>query len=382
MRGTLPALMVCVFGVTTGEFVLAGILPGVAADLEVSIPAAGLLVTAYALGMIVGGPLLTAITAGRPRKPLVLGLLTVAIAGNLISALAPGYGVLFAARIVTALVTATFFANAIVIVVSAARPGRQASAVARLALGMNLAMILGAPLGTYIGDALGWRATFLAITGCCALGLLLVARFVPADQTGTRGSALGELTAFRQRDLQLAIAVTAVANIGLLTVFTYLAPLLTDVSSFAAEAVAPILLVYGVGAALGNLAGGWLADRALLPSQLVSLAVLVAILLGLWASTGTAITAVLVFAAGAVGFSVIPGMQTRVMATAAAAPTLAIAVNASAYQVAAAFAGWLGGRVIGGPGLRAIYLAAALTTVLGIGLSAVAWLRERNAVRA
>ncbi|MFG1813973.1 MFS transporter [Kribbella sp. NPDC049174] len=382
MRGTLPALMVCVFGVTTGEFVLAGILPGVAADLGVSIPAAGLLVTAYALGMIVGGPLLTAITAGLPRKPLVLGLLTVAIAGNLISALAPGYGVLFAARIVTALVTATFFANAIVIVVSAARPGRQASAVAKLALGMNLAMILGAPLGTYIGDAVGWRATFLAITGCCALGLLLVARFVPADQTGTRGTALGELTEFRQRDLQLAIAVTAVANIGLLTVFTYLAPLLTDVGSFAAEAVAPMLLVYGVGAALGNLAGGWLADRALLPSQLVSLAVLVAILLGLWASTGTAITAVLVFAAGAVGFSVIPGMQTRVMATAAAAPTLAIAVNASAYQVAAAFAGWLGGRVIGGPGLRAIYLAAALTTVLGIGLSAVAWLRERNAVRA
>ncbi len=310
----------------------------------------------------------------------MLALLAVAIAGNLISALAPGYGVLFAARVVTALVTATFFANAIVIVVSAARPGREASAVAKLALGMNLAMILGAPLGTYIGAAHGWRATFLAITACCALGLLLVARFVPADHTGTRSSALGEFTAFKDRDLQLAIAVTAVANIGLLTVFTYLAPLLTEVGSFAAGAVAPMLLVYGIGAALGNLAGGWLADRALLPSQLVSLAVLVAILLALWTSTGTAITPVLIFAAGAVGFSVIPGMQIRVMATASAAPTLAIAVNASAYQVAAAFAGWLGGRVIAGPGLRAIYLAAALTTVLGIGLSAAAWRRERNAV--
>ncbi len=321
MKGPLPALMVCVFGVTTGEFVLAGILPGVAAELEVSIPAAGLLVTAYALGMIVGGPLLTAITAGRSRKPLVLALLGVAIAGNLISALAPGYGVLFAARIVTALVTATFFANAIVIVVSAAPPGRQASAVAKLALGMNLAMILGAPLGTYIGDAHGWRATFLAITACCAIGLLLVARFVPAEQAGTRSSALGEFTAFRHRDLQLAIAVTAVANIGLLTVFTYLAPLLTEVGRFAADAVAPMLLVYGVGAAVGSLVGGWLADRALLPSQLVSLAVLVVILLALWASTGTAMTAVLIFAAGAVGFAVIPGMQTRVMATAAAAPT-------------------------------------------------------------
>ncbi|TDD16021.1 MFS transporter [Kribbella turkmenica] len=382
MRGTLPALMVCVFGVTTGEFVLAGILPAVAADLEVSIPAAGLLVTAYALGMIVGGPLLTAITAGRARKPLVLVLLGVAIAGNLVSALAPGYGVLFAARIVTALVTSTFFANAVVIVVAGARPGRAASAIAKLALGMNLAMILGAPLGTYLGDAHGWRATFLAITAGCALGLLLVVRFVPADRSGRRSSALAEFTAFQQHDLQLAIAVTAVANIGVLMVFTYLAPLLTGVGSFAAGAVAPMLLVYGVGAALGNLVGGRLADRALLPAQIVSLAVLVAILLAFWASTGTAMTAALVFAAGAVGFSVIPGMQSRVMATASAAPTLAIAVNASAYQVAAAIAGWLGGRVIDASGLRAIYLAAALTTVAGTALSAAAWVRERNAVSA
>lgn len=395
MRGTLAALMVCVFGVTTGEFVLAGILPGVAADLEVSIPAAGLLVTAYALGMIIGGPLLTAITAGRPRKPLVLALLLVAIAGNLISALAPGYGVLFAARIVTALVTATFFANAIVIAVSAAPPRKQASTVAKLAFGMNLAMILGAPLGTWIGDTLGWRATFVAITLCCTAGLLLVTRLVPGeswisaarrgasraeihDSTTAHTSALGELAVLRGREVQVAIAVTAVANLGLLMVFTYLAPLLTDVGL----SVAPMLLVYGVGAALGNLAGGWLADRALLPSQLVALAILVAILLALWASTGTAITAVLVFAAGAVGFSVIPGMQTRVIATASAAPTLAIAVNASAYQLAAAFAGWLGGRVIAGPGLRTIYLAAALTTAVGIGLSLVAWRRDRTAVPA
>jgi DHA1 family inner membrane transport protein len=372
--------MVCVFGVTTGEFVLAGILPGVAADLAVSIPAAGLLVTAYALGMIVGGPLLTAITAGRPRKPLVLALLVVAIAGNLISAVAPGYGVLFAARIVTALVTATFFANAIVIVASAAPPGKQASAVAKLALGMNLAMILGAPLGTWIGDAFTWRATFLAITVCCAVGLVLVARFVPDASAESSSGAWSELKVFRQRELQLAIGVTAVANVGVLMVFTYLAPLLTDVSSFGADAVAPMLLVYGLGATIGNLAGGWLADRALLATQLAALALLAALFLVWRLTTGTTLTAVLVFATGVVGFSVIPGMQTRVMATAAAAPTLAIAVNASAYQLAAAFAGWLGGRVIDGPGLRAIYLAAALTTILGIGLSAAAWLRERNAV--
>ncbi|MFI6826840.1 MFS transporter [Kribbella sp. NPDC050241] len=377
MRGTLLALMVCVFGVTTGEFVLAGILPAVAGDLEVSIPAAGLLVTAYALGMIIGGPLLTAITAGRPRKRLVLALLVVAVAGNLLSALAPGYEVLFAARIVTALVTSTFFANAIVIVISSAPAGKQGATVAKFVFGMNLAMILGAPLGTWIGEAFGWRATFGAITACCAVGLLLVARFVPGNQAGTRTRALGEFAVFRDRDLLLAITTTAVANIGLLMVFTYLAPLLTGPGSFAAGAVAPMLLIYGVGATIGNLLGGRLADRALLPSQLSALSVLVVLLIALRVSPTPVVTGLLVFAAGAVGFSVIPGMQSRVLSTAAAAPTLAIAVNASAYQLAAACAGWLGGRIIAGPGLPAIYLVAAITTVLGIGLTALALRRDR-----
>lgn len=376
----LTALLVCVFGVTTGEFVVAGILPAVAGDLGVSIPAAGLLVTAYALGMIVGGPLLTALTAGRPRKPLVLALLAVAVTGNLLSTIAPGYGVLFAARIVTALVTSTFFANAIVIATASAPPDKKASTVAKLAFGMNLAMILGAPLGTWIGAAFGWRTTFAAITACCATGLVLVARFVPDDQPGVRTRALGEFAVFRSRELLLAIAITAVANIGVLMVFTYLAPLLTGPASFPAAAVAPMLLVYGVGATIGNLVGGRLADRALLPSQLGALALLVVLLLVLRLSPSTTLTGVLVFALGAVGFSVIPGMQARVLTTAATAPTLAIAVNASAYQVAAAFAGWLGGRVLAGPGLPAIYVVAAGTTVLGALLTAVA-LRSHASTR-
>jgi DHA1 family inner membrane transport protein len=372
----LVALLVCVFGVTTGEFVVAGILPAVAGDLHVSIPAAGLLVTAYALGMIVGGPVLTALTAGRRRKPLVLGLLVVAVAGNLLSAVAPGYAVLFAARIVTALVTSTFFANAIVIATTSAPADKKASAVAKLALGMNLAMILGAPLGTWIGEAFGWRATFAGITACCAAGLALVAWSVPADQPGTRNRALGEFAVFRNRELLLAITITAVANIGVLMVFTYLAPLLTGPGRFAAGAVAPMLLVYGVGATIGNLAGGWLADRAPLRYQFGALALLVVLLVALRLSPGAIVTGGLVFALGAVGFSVIPGMQARVLTTAAAAPTLAIAVNASAYQVAAAVAGWLGGRVVAGPGLPAIYLAAAAATVLGLVLTALASARE------
>ncbi|GAA1566828.1 MFS transporter [Kribbella hippodromi] len=366
----LTALLVCVFGVTTGEFVVAGILPAVAGELGVSIPAAGLLVTAYALGMIVGGPLLTAITAGRRRKPLVLALLAVAVTGNLLSAAAPNYGVLFAARIATSFVTATFFANAIVIATTSAPPEKQASTVAKVAFGMNLAMILGAPLGTWIGTAFGWRTTFAAITACCAIGLVLVARYIPSDQPGVRTSALGEFTVFRDRQLLRAITITAVANVGLLMVFTYLAPLLTGPGKFSATAVAPMLLVYGVGATIGNLVGGRLADRALRASQLAALTFLAVLLVALWLSPSPILTALLVFAIGAVGFSVIPGMQARVLTTAAAAPTLAIAVNASAYQLAAAFAGWIGGRVAAGPGLPAIYLVAAATTIAGAVLTA------------
>ncbi|WP_433518953.1 MFS transporter [Nonomuraea sp. CA-143628] len=375
------SLMLCVFGITTGEFVIAGILPDIADDLAVSIPAAGLLVTAYAIGMIIGGPVLTALTARFDRRPLILVLLAVVIVGNLSSALAPTYAVLFAARIITALVTSTFFANAIVIAASTASPGKQASTVSKLVFGMNLSMILGAPIGTFIGNGFGWRSTFVTIAVCCVLGLLLVLRFVPDVRNATPGtSALAELQVLRGGEVRRAIAVTAVGNAGLLIVFTYFAPLLTGVTGFAADAIAVLLLVYGVGAAVGNFAGGWLSDRALMSSQLSLLAVLAATLVLMWAvSGGTAITAVLVFVIGALGFSVIPGMQTRVLTTASAAPTLAMAVNASAYQLAAAFAAWLGGRVIdGGLGLRSLYLVGAAVTVAGIVVSCYAWFRDRS----
>ncbi|MQA09369.1 MAG: MFS transporter [Pseudonocardiaceae bacterium] len=373
--------MVCVFSITTGEFVIAGILPDIAADVAVSIPSAGLLVTAYALGMIAGGPILTALTARFPRKPLLLVLLVVAIAGNLASALAPAYPVLFVARIVTALVTATFFANAIVIAASTAPPGTQASTVSKLVFGMNLAMILGAPIGTFIGNDFGWRATFLAIAACGAVGSVLVLRLVPDVRDATPGtSAMAELRVFRRRDVQLAITVTAVGNMGLLTVFTYLSPLLVDVTGFAAGTVAVLLLVYGVGATFGNLAGGRLSDRALMPSQIGLLASLAVALVLMWTvSSSIVFTAILVFVIGALGFSVIPGMQARVLTTATAAPTLAVAVNASAYQLAAAIAPWLGGQVInGGLGLRSIYLVGAAVTVAGIAVSCGAWLRDRR----
>jgi DHA1 family inner membrane transport protein len=373
------ALFLVVFGFTTGEFVVAGILPDVAADLGVSIPAAGLLTTAYAVGMIIGGPVLTVMTARTPRRRLVVGLVAVSVLANLGSAVAPTYAVLLVARCAAGLVVATFFAVAIATAVAVAPVGRQASAVARVALGMNLGLVLGMPLGTVVGQQLGWRATFVAVAAVTLAAVPLVLRYVPSAP-GATGSVLTELRVFGDRDVQLAIALTAVGNVGVVTVFTYIAPLLTDVSGFPAAAVPVLLLVYGAGAVAGTVLGGRLADRALLPSLAGLLAALAAVLVLFWLVGGVpTAAAVLTFAVGALAFAIIPGMQTRVVASATAAPTLAVAVNASGYQLAAAFAGWLGGRVIAGPGVSAIPLAGAILTVAGLAIALYLIRRERRA---
>lgn len=376
------SLMLVVFAFTTGEFVIVGILPDVAGDLSVSIPAAGLLVSAYALGMIVGGPLVTILTARLARKPLVVGLIVVSVLGNLGSTVAPNYPALMATRFVAGLVVATFFAVAIAAAGSMAPEGRQASTVAKVALGMNLGIILGTPIGTFIGQHFGWRATFGSIAAATVVALLLVLRFLPRQPAAASGSGsvLGELRVFASRDVRLAIALTAVGNVGVVTVFSYVTPLLTGFSGFDTGAVPVLLLVYGAGGVIGNFLGGWLSDRALLPSLAGLLAVLAGILALFWLVGGRQLpAALLTFGIGVLAFAIIPGMQTRVLTTARAAPTLAVAVNASGFQLAALFAGWLGGQIIdSAAGLRAIPLVGALLTLAGLAIAFYALRRDRR----
>jgi DHA1 family inner membrane transport protein len=283
------------------------------------------------------------------------------------------------ARFASGLVVATFFAVAIATAAAVAPAGRQASAVAQVTLGLNLGLVLGTPLGTVIGQQLGWRATFTAVAAITLVAVPLVLAHVPAAP-GNTGPVRTELRVLADRDVQLAIALSALGNVGVVTVFTYIAPLLTGVGGFAAGALPVLLLVYGAGAVIGNMIGGRLADRALLPSLVGLLAALAAVLALFWLVGGVPVTAgVLTFAIGVLAFAVIPGMQTRVVATATAAPTLAVAVNASGYQLAAAFAGWLGGQVIAGPGVRAVPLVGALLTVAGLALALHLLLRDRRA---
>ncbi|WP_129670104.1 MFS transporter [Phytoactinopolyspora endophytica] len=374
------SLLLVVFSLTTGEFVIVGILPDVSGDLSVSISAAGMLATAYALGMIVGGPTVTVMTARIARKRLIIGLVAVSVAGNLGSAVAPNYGLLLGARFVAGLVVATFFAVAITTAVSMAPAGKQASTVAKLTLGMNLGIILGTPMGTFIGQNLGWRATFVAIAAVSVTGLLLVLRFLPAQPATATGSVFAELRVFADRDVRLAITLTAAGNVGIMTVFVFITPLLTDISGFSSDAVPVLLLVYGAGAVIGNFLGGWLADRSLMPSLTGLLSVLAGTLALFWLVSGVQVfAAVLTFVIGVLAFAIIPGMQTRVLATATAAPTLAIAVNASGFQVAAAFAAWLGGRVIDHDalGLRSIYLVGAGLTLVGLTIAVYSMRRDR-----
>ncbi|MCP9623197.1 MFS transporter [Nocardia otitidiscaviarum] len=380
MKLPVLSLTLVVFGLTTGEFVIAGILPELAADLAVPVSSAGLLVSAYALGMIVGGPVVTTLTARLPRRPLILGLIAFAVLANLASALAPGYALLLATRFAAGLVVATFFAIAIATAVRLAPPGREASAVARVALGMNLGIVLGSPLGTLVGQHFGWRTTFVVVAACAALGLLAVARFVTDLPAATTGSVLGELRVLGDRGLLLAIALTAAGNLGVVMVFTYIAPLLTDVAGLTAATVPALLLVYGAGAIVGNHVGGRLADRALLPALIGLLLALSATLALFWAVGEVAVAAaVLVFALGALGFAIIPGMQARVVAASAAAPTLGVAVNAAAFQVAAALAGRVGGWVIAdGPGLRALPLIGAALTMVGVAVAVQLRYRDRT----
>lgn len=367
----LAILMFCVFSITTGEFVVAGILPEVATDLGVTVGTAGLLVTAYAVGMIIGGPVLTALTAAADRKRLMLALLAVAVVGNAVSALAPDLSSLLAARVATALVTSTLFAQAIVVAVQSAPPERAGTTVARLAFGMNLAMIAGAPVGTAIGGQWGWRATFATIAAACLIGLALAYLQLssPYEEGGT--SAVSELRVLRQRPVLLALATTAVGNVGVLMVFSYLAPLLTNLAGHPSSRLPVLLLGYGVGATIGNLVGGTLYDRSPRLFQPTLLGLLAVALVGTWFIAAKMVpTAVGVMVIGALGFGITPGMQARVMRTAAEAPTLAMAVNASGYQVAAACAGLFGGVIAdSAAGPRPIYLVAAAVTLGGLLLT-------------
>lgn len=379
----LYALAAGAFGIGVTEFVIMGLLIDVGKDLGVSIPAAGLLISGYAFGVVLGAPLLGIATARLPKKPLLLALMVVFTLGNAACALAPDYWTLMAARVVTAFAHATFFGVGSVVATSLVAADKKATAIAIMFTGLTAANILGVPFGTWLGQHYGWRSTFWAVTliGIVALAVIqfAVPRRLPADDTETNdGSGLSVLV---RPAVLIGLAVTVLSWIGVFGAFTYIAPLLTQVAGFPEAAVSPILLIFGGGLLVGNLLGGKLADKRLTATVIGTLAVLALTLVAMGAAIHQQIAAVIfVGLLGAVGFATVAPLQLWVLGKAGdGGQSLVSSFNIAAFNLGNALGAWLLGLVIDhGPGLAAVPLFAALSPVLALIIATIAIRREQR----
>ncbi|MGW4407395.1 MFS transporter [Nonomuraea sp. NPDC004702] len=377
----LLALAIGAFGIGTTEFVIMGLLPEIAGDYGVSIPTAGLLVTGYAIGVVIGAPLMTALGTRISRKTMLLVLMGLFVIGNLLSALAPGFGVMLGGRIVASMAHGAFFGIGSVAAAGLVAPHKKAGAIATMFTGLTVANVVGVPLGTFIGQAVGWRTTFAIVAGLGLVGLLGIAVLVPAMPRPEGTRLRPELTAFRNPQVLLAMAMTVLGFGGVFAAITYVAPMMTQVAGYSADAVTWLLVLFGAGMFLGNLLGGRFADRALMPLLYTTLGGL-AVVLALFTLTAhdKVAAAASIFLVGALGFATVPPLQKRVLDQAHGAPTLASAVNIGAFNLGNALAAWLGGLVIAaGLGYTAPNWVGALLAAAALALAFWSAALERRA---
>ncbi|NUO76410.1 MAG: MFS transporter [Lysobacter sp.] len=379
----LYALTAGAFGIGTTEFVIMGLLMQVAADLQVSIAAAGLLISGYALGVFVGAPLLTTATRRLPRKTVLVALMVIFTLGNIACALAPNYTTLMIARVITSLAHGTFFGVGAVVATGLVSEDRKASAISIMFVGLTVATLLGVPAGAWLGLHLGWRSTFWAVAAIGVIATVVIAALVPRDRGQPENVALrAEIKAVTHPQVLLGLAMTVLGFAGVFTVFTYIQPILMQVTGFAESAVSPILLVFGVGLIAGNLIGGRLADRRLAPA-LIGTLVALALVLGLMTFALHSKIAAVIFVAllGIAAFATVSPIQLWVLQkTDDAGRNLASSLNIGAFNLGNALGAWLGGAVINvGLGLGAVTWVAALVTVSGIVLAV--WAARLDAPR-
>ena len=378
----LYALTAGAFGIGVTEFVIMGLLLNVSASLGVSIAAAGLLISGYALGVVVGAPVLTVLTGRWPRKTVLVALMVIFTLGNAACALAPSYGLLMAARVLTALAHGTFFGVGSVVATELVAPNKKASAIAVMFTGLTVANILGVPLGTWIGQQLGWRATFWAVALVGLAATAIIAALVPKDSRPPEASDWrADLRAILRAPVLLGLLMTVLGYAGVFAVFTYIAPMLTEISGFAPRAVSPILLIFGAGLVVGNLLGGRFADRNLLATIFGTLAALAMVLALMTPGLHSPIfTVVLVGLLGAAGFATVAPLQSWVLSKAVGAgQSLASSFNIAAFNLGNALGAWAGGVVIShGPGLTYVPVLAALFPV-GAMLVAFVAIQDRRA---
>ena len=367
----LWALTISAFAVGTTEFVIVGLIPTIAADLGVSLPSAGLLVSVYALGVTIGAPVLTALAGRVPRKTLLLALLALFIAGNAFAAVAPGYNSLLAARFITGLAHGVFFAIASTIATNLVDRTKESSAIALVFLGLTVALVTGVPLGTWIGQLFGWQSAFLGVVVLGVIGLIASAVLVPANlRQGAAPSLKAQARVLTSPRLLLVYLITAVGYGGNFIAFTYLAPMLADVTGLGAGAVSLLILLYGASVAVGNILGGKLADRlGAVPALTVIFGGLTVVLLALGLVLTSPVATIVVIAIwGGFAFANVPPLQVYTVQIAREVAPDAIDVasglNIGAFNLGIALGAWSGGLIVEGLGLAsAPYLGAAAVAI-------------------
>ncbi|GAA1023244.1 MULTISPECIES: MFS transporter [Amycolatopsis] len=383
MPVALLALAVGAFGIGTTEFVMMGVLPLTAADFHIDIPSAGYFISAYALGVVIGAPLLTALAVRLPRKTMLLAMMGLFTVGNALFALSPNQDFGIAFRFLAGLPHGAFFGAGAVVASSLAQPGQRAKAVSMMFMGLTLANVIGVPLGTLLGQQVGWRATFGVVAVIGLLAIAAIAKLVPHQGRPADPSIRGELGAFRRPQVWLALAIVMFGLGGVFACMSYIAPMLTDVAGYSPANVTVLLSLAGVGMTIGNYLGGRLADKALMPSLYVALLAL-ATVLAIFTVTaqGKVGAAVTIFFVGVAGFMIGPMMQARIMEKAGGTPSLVSAAVQSAFNIANSIGAYLGGLVIaGGLGLLAPNWVGALLAVLGVSIAAVSGLLDRREAR-
>jgi DHA1 family inner membrane transport protein len=381
IRISLPilALAAASFGIGTTEFVIMGLLPDVARSLSVTIPQAGYLVSGYAMGVVIGAPLVAMATAGMPRKAALLALMALFTVGNLGCALAPDYWLLMAARIVTAFAHGAFFGIGAIVASNLVPREQRAQAVSMMFAGLTLANVLGVPFGTALGQAAGWRAAFFAVVVIGIIAFIAIVRFVPGGMPGTRGGLAREFRALGRWAVLLPMLISITAAISMFSLFTYITPLLEEVTGMTPHGVTGVLLMIGVGLTVGNLIGGRLADRNLL-STVIGAFTCVAIVLGALALVvDLAIpTLLLLMLWGGIAFALVSPLQIWVVDAATDAPNLASTLNQGAFNLGNAIGAWIGGVALNaGVHYAQLPLVAACVALVGLGLTLSSLLNRR-----
>ncbi|MEK3824682.1 MULTISPECIES: MFS transporter [Paenibacillus] len=370
-RKPFPLSLLCLtigaFAIGMTEFIIMGLLPNVATDLNVSIPQAGQLITGYALGVAVGAPILTVFTHKIPQKKLLVLLMCIFIIGNALSVIAPTYGLLISARILTAFAHGTFLGVGSIMATKLVTPDRRAGAVSVVLAGLTIANIIGVPFGTFIGQQLGWRSSFGAITILGIVSLLGIIRFIPVIPQGTPANLGQQFRNLIRPQVLLVLLIGAMGCGSLFAVFTYITPMLVDISGFAEQSVTWILVLFGFGVTLGNMVGGRLADWKLMPSLIVNFGILAVLLAALTLTLHNPVLAVItIFFWGVAAFGIMPGLQLRIMNMTREAPLLATTSSHSAFNLGNAAGAYLGGFAITHTGLISVPIYAAVIAALGL----------------